>query len=321
MRAARHIVYPDAEPAGVALLRGALQDRIEALGSFTSHLGAPADDGDFAARVGDAEALVLGWQIPDTVLRAGTKLKIIAFTGIGAANHVNLDLASDLGIAVCNTPGYANQTVAEHSIALMLAAARQIPALTADTRSGGWRHDRPAFDLHGKTLGLVGLGGIGTRTAQLARAFGMEVIAWTAHPSPERAKAAGLRFESLERVLEASDVVSLHLSLTPGTEGLIGAGQLARMKDGALLINTARGEIVEEAALIDALRSGRISAGLDVFHQEPLPGDHPLRQLENVVITPHTGYNTPEANRAIMELSVANLEAYYAGAPINVVNG
>ena len=202
----------------------------------------------------------------------------------------------------------------------MLASARQISILAADARSGGWDHGRPGFDLNGKTLGLVGLGGIGKRAAVMAKAFGMDVIAWTAHPDAAREIETGVRFKSLESVFESSDIVSLHLSLTPETEGLITTDLLARMKQGALLINTARGEVIDEAALIDALQSGRISAGLDVFHQEPLPTNHPFRQLENVIITPHVGYNTPEATLTLFEIVVSSLEAYYAGDPINVVN-
>ena len=172
-----------------------------------------------------------------------------------------------------------------------------------------------------RPLGLVGLGGIGARTAGLARAFGMEVIAWTANPSPERAAASGVTFVALDDLFAASDVVSLHLALTAETENLIKTEHLSRLNDGALLINTARGEIVEEAALLDILKSGRITAALDVYHQEPLPDGHPLLQLENVILTPHTGYNTPEANQAIYEVVVSTLEAYAAGTPINVVRG
>lgn len=317
----RQIVYPDAEPATARLLQGSLQRRLDKLGAFTCHLDAPVNDEQFSARIDGAEAIILGhWHVSDAVLRSANGLKIIAYTGIGVASQVNLELANELGIMVCNTPGYANQTVAEHAIALMLAAARQIPILAADARSGGWNHSRPGFDLYGKTLGLVGLGGIGKRTAELAQAFGMDVIAWTAHPDAARENETGVRFKSLEAVLESSDIVSLHLALTSETEGLITTDLLARMKQGALLINTARGEIIDEAALLDALQSGRISAGLDVFHQEPLPSDHPFRQMENVIITPHVGYNTPEATLALFEIVVSSLEAFYAGDPINVVN-
>jgi D-3-phosphoglycerate dehydrogenase len=314
------IVYPDADPGIDVIFASDLGQRLERLGRFVIHHGAPADEAEFIARIAGAEAVVLGWGMPDSVLEEARGLKVIAFTGIGAANHVNLDLAKRLGVAVCNTPGYADQTVAEHTMALMLAVARRITELDADTRAGGWSRDLEGFDLNGRRLGLIGLGGIGTRVAGLARAFGMQVTAWTAHPSPERAAAAGVAFAPLETVLGESDVVSLHLALTPETRGLLTADRLALLRPGAVLVNTARGELVDEEALLAALESGRIRAGLDVFHQEPLAPNHPLRGMRNVVLTPHTGYNTPSARRAIYELAVQAVEGYFAGRPINVVN-
>ena len=224
------IVYADAEAASLEILEGPLKSRIAAVGSLTCHLGEPGSPEEFVARIGDAEAIILGWGLPDAALTDCPNLKLVAFTGIGAANMVNLPLAAARGITVCNTAGYADQTVAEHTLGLILAAARHIPALDRETRAGTWDHGRPGFDLKGKTLGLVGLGGIGTRTAALARAFGMEVIAWTAHPAPERAAAAGVTFVALDRLFQTSDVVSLHLALTAETEGMIGAGHLSRME-------------------------------------------------------------------------------------------
>ncbi len=314
------IVYPDAGPSTPALFHGNLTERLRRLGRFELHADTPADEQEFAARIADAEAVILGWGMPDPVLASAGALKIVAFTGIGASNHINLDLARDRGVLVCNTPGYADVTVAEHTLALMLAGARHIAALDASVKAGAWDHSHVGFDLRGKCLGIVGLGGIGTRVAHLAKAFGMEVIAWTANPSPDRAADAGLRFEPLETVFDRADIVSLHCALTPQTEGMITGAHLDRMKDGALLINTARGELVEEAALMAALTSGRISAGLDVFHREPLAEDHPLRRLPNVVLTPHSAYNTPEAGFAIHEMCVAAIEGFYDGRPINVVN-
>jgi len=313
------IVYPDADPGTDALFAGGLGRRLERLGQFRIHHGAPAGDAEFAARIRGAEAVVLGWGMPDAVLAAAEGLKLIAFTGIGAANHVSLDLARRRGVTVCNTPGYADQTVAEHTMALLLAVARRIAQLDADTRAGGWRRDLEGFDLHGKRLGLIGLGGIGARVAALARAFGMEVTAWTAHPSPERAAAAGVFFVPLDALLAESDAVSLHLALTPETEGILTPARLDLLKPGAVLINTARGELVDESALVAALRSGRVSAGLDVFHREPLAADDPLRRMPNVVLSPHSGYNTPAARFAIYDLAVQAVEGYFAGRPVNVV--
>ena len=319
--AARHkIVYPDGDDATRSLLTDERLARIEALGEFTLFTDAPGTPDKYLDRIGDADAVILGWSLPDEVLLHSRKLQFVAFTGIGAGNFVNLELASQQGITVTNTPGYADDTVAEHAMALMLAAARQLARLDRDTRSGGWNKGLPAFNLKGKTLGLLGLGGIGIRTAHLARAFGMRVIAWTRNPSQERAMSADVEFRDLDAVLSESDVLSLHLALMPETENLLDSQRLARMKHGAVLINTARAEIIDESALVTALKSGAIgAAGLDVFHEEPIPVDHPLLAFQNVVITPHTGFNTPEATATIMDIAIECMSAYFSGKPINVV--
>ncbi len=316
------IVFPDADESTAALLVGARLERLEALGDFSLHIGAPGSPDAFVDAVGDAEAVMLGWSLPDAVLERAPNLKVIAFTGIGASNNINLGKAAQRGITVTNTPGYGDDTVAEHTMGLMLSCARHITTLDRDTRAGGWNKNRPGFDLKGKTLGLIGLGGIGARTAELANAFGMRVIAWTHNPTPQRAACAGVTFAALDEVLSRADVVSLHLALNEETHNMIDAARLARLKPSAIFVNTARGEIVDEAALIDALVNKRIAgAALDVFHEEPLPADHVFRSLDNVVITPHTGFNTPEANTAIIDIAIDSLAAYYNGAPINVVAG
>lgn len=314
------IVFPDAGPGTESLFQGPLRERIEKVGRLEIHQGQPKDDEDFISRIGDAQAVILGWRLSGNVLCAAKNLQVIAFTGIGAGDNVDLALARSLDITVCNTPGYADTTVAEHTIALMLAAARNVPISDREMKNGLWNQSRSGFDLYGKRLGIVGTGGIGTRLATLAKAFGMTVTAWTANPSPERAADLGLTYTDLDTVFATSDIVSLNLALMPETEGLITADHLARLRDGALLVNTARGGLIEETALMAELSSGRISAALDVFHTEPLPADHPIRTLPNVVLTPHTGYNTPEALGEIYRLAVDAIEAYFAGTPVNVVN-
>ncbi|MBT7507082.1 MAG: hypothetical protein HN644_12460, partial [Rhodospirillales bacterium] len=179
----KHIVYPDSDQTTADLFTGERLARVHAIGSFDLHVGEPETDAESLRRIGDADAVMLGWKMSDDVLTALPNAKIIAFTGIGAANHVNLHIARERGITVTNTPGYANDTVAEHTIALMLSVSRQISRLDRDTRAGGWNRGLPSYDLKGKTLGLIGLGGIGSRTAQLANAFGMRVIAWTRNPT------------------------------------------------------------------------------------------------------------------------------------------
>lgn len=315
------IVYPDADEAHVGLLRGPFRARLDALGEHELFMGKPETDDQWIARIGDAEAIFLGWGLPDTVLSALPSLKVIAFSGIGAANYVNLAMARERGVAVTNSPGYADDTVAEHTLALMLACARNIALGDRIMRAGGFYFDGQGMDLKGKNLGLVGLGGIGVRTAALARAFGMEAIAWTRNMDPVRAEKAGVRFVELDELFRASDVISLHLGLNDDTEGMIGAPLLSSMKPSAFLINTARGELLDETALVELLQRRAIAgAGLDVFAGEPIADDHPFRRLENVVITPHKGYDTPDANAAILDILIGNIEAFFAGSPRNVVN-
>jgi D-3-phosphoglycerate dehydrogenase len=318
MAGRRRIVYPDAEDSLAELFTGGRLARLEALGEFAVHYGRPADQADFLARMAEAHAVLLGWGLPVEALRAAQNLEIISFIGMGVANFVDLDEAAHLGITVTNTPSAA-ESVAEHVMALMLAAARHVARYDREVRAGEWPGD-PSFDLRGKTLGLIGFGRIAAAAAPLAKAFGMRIIAWTRRPSDARAAEHGITFADLDTVLGESDVLSLHLPLTPETKGLIGADDLRKTKPGVVLVNTARAEVMDEVAMIELLRSGRIgAAGLDVFTQEPLPAGHPLTELDNVVLTPHSAYNTPEANRAMLDFAIDNVEAFYAGKPMNVV--
>jgi D-3-phosphoglycerate dehydrogenase len=314
------IVFPDAGPGTEAIFQGPLRERMEKIGRLVIHESEPDSDAEFIDRIGDAQAVILGWRLSAEVLRAAKNLKVVAFTGIGVGDNVDIDLARSLGITVCNTPGYADITVAEHTMALMLAAARNIATSDREMREGAWNQSRSGFDLHGKKLGILGTGGIGARVASLAKAFGMDVLAWTANPNSDRAAALGLAYTDLNTIFAESDVVSLHLALTPETEGMVTADHLRRMRDGALLVNTARGGLVAEDALMTELSSGRISAALDVYHREPLPADHPIRSLPNVTLTPHTGYNTPEALVGIYTLAVTAIEGHFDGKPVNIVN-
>lgn len=315
-----HIVYPDANQHIADLMAGARLERVQEAGRFTAHLGRPQDDAQFIARIGDARALMLGWGLPVDVMMAAPNLELVAFVGIGAGNFVDVEAAVERGITVCNTPGYADNTVAEHALALMLATAKHLCRLDRDLRDGQWNQSIPGFELRGKSLGLVGFGGIGARFAAIARGLGMTVRAWTRNPNPRRAREHGIEFASLDSILRDSDVLSLHAALTPETEGLLDDQALAKTKTGVIIINTARGEIIEENALLGALRSGHIAAaGLDVYHQEPLPADHPLLTFDNVLLTPHVAFNTPEATQALLDISIDNIVQYYRGKAINVV--
>ena len=316
----RNIVYPDASKGIEEILAGHRRESLEKLGDLKIFYDAPADHQEFLRRVDGAHALLVGWALPVEVMTQTPTLEILSFTGIGASNFIDLPAAAAQGITVCNCPGYADNTVAEHTLALLLAAARHVPRLNAELRDGHWNQSLDGMELRGKQLGLVGFGGIGRRVHELARAFGMTVKVWTRNPSEARAREHDVEFVSLDELLQTSDVISLHVALTDDTQSLINAGRIKQMKPGALLINTARGEVVDEAALVDALKERHLkAAGLDVYQQDPLPGDHPLLALDNVVLSPHVAYKTPEAGDAIYEIAVENIVKYYEGNPINIV--
>ena len=314
------IVYPDASEGIEEKLAGHRRQRLEKLGELKIFYDAPADHQEFQRRINGAHALLVGWALPVEVMTQTPTLEILSFTGIGASNFIDLPAAASQGITVCNCPGYADDTIAEHTLALLLAVARHVPQLDTDLRNGRWNQSLDGMELGGKQLGIIGFGGIGRRVSELARAFRMTVKVWTRNPSEARAHEHGVEFVSLNDLLQTSDVISLHVALTYETKNLINVTNIQQMKPGSILINTARGEIVDETALVDALKERHLkAAGLDVYHQDPLLADHPLLVLDNVVLSPHVAYNTPEAGDAIYEIAVENIVKYYEGKPINIV--
>src|SRR5438132_3539113 len=252
-------------------------DRLRAYGEVVLYTDRPTTLEERVRRARNAVCLLnsrgaVHW--PGEVLRQLSRLRLISICGIGT-DAIDLTTAKELGILVCNLPGRTAPIVAEHALALMLATARRTWFQTNELKCGRWT-SRPNIYLRGKTLGLVGAGAIAAETARLGSAIGMEARAWTFHPSAERAKALGVEFVSFEELLSTSDVISLHLKLTEQSRGLIGRSELARMKPEALLINTARGALVDSTALADALNAARLGgAGIDVFEEEPLPPGHP----------------------------------------------
>jgi len=241
-------------------------------------------------------------------------LRLLSLWGTGTDN-VDLAAAARHGVTVTNTPGISAISIAEHALTLMLAVARRIPRLDAEVRQGRWPRGQAA-QMHGKTLGIIGLGAVGRRFARLGAGIGMRVIAWTMNPDP----ALGFELVSLDELLRSSDVVSLHLRLSAETLGFIGKREFDKMKPSAFFINTARGPIVDEPALLEALSSHRIAgAGLDVFEIEPLPSGHPLSLLDNVVLTPHCAGVTQEALEAGLELSITNVWNFLEGRAANIV--
>jgi D-3-phosphoglycerate dehydrogenase / 2-oxoglutarate reductase len=235
------------------------------------------------------------------IMAACPELKAIVFLGTGAASFVDLEAAAELGITVRNYKGYGDRSVAEHALALIFAAARKVAAMDAAVRAGRFE-PLDGLELLGKRLGIVGTGGIGAELARMASALGLEVLAWNRSGVDPAipAKAA-----PLETLLAESDIVSLHLALNEGTRGFLDAGRLALMRPGAILVNTARGAIVDEPALVAALREGRLGhAALDVFAEEPLPMEHPLTTLGNVTLTAHAGFMTREASIRLLAMAL-----------------
>jgi D-3-phosphoglycerate dehydrogenase len=236
--------------------------------------------------------------MPTELVAQCPTLKHIVFLGTGAASYMNVDELKARGIAVHTIKGYGDTAVAEHTIALMFAAAREVARMDREVRSGVWT-PQEGMQLHGKTLGVIGLGGIGTEVARMGRGVGMHSIGWN------RTRRAGVPLMELDALLERADVVSINLTLNDETHGFLSREHIARMKPGAILINTARGALVDEAALIEALQSGHIRhAGLDVFHDEPLPPDHPLARMENVTLTSHAAYRTLEASMTLLRRAI-----------------
>ncbi len=314
----RKIVYPDAGESSARFLSGSRLAKLKSLGEFEIFVDDQPDDDVFIERLADANAAISGWGLSNAVLAALPKLEVVSFTGLGASTFIDIAEAGRRNITVTHTLSAA-ATIAEHTMGLMLAAARHIGRLDREIRRGVWNTDRLAMDLRGKTLGLVGFGRIAQAMVPLAQAFGMTVIGWTRNPNQERADQYDIEFTCLDELLSSSDVVSLHLLSTPETNGLLDAKRLRSLKRGALLINTARSSLLDEATLVELLETGHIgAAGIDVFDSEPLAANHAYRELDNVIMTPHVAYNTPEAIAAMYDTAIDNLVAFYAGKPQNV---
>jgi D-3-phosphoglycerate dehydrogenase len=276
----------------------------------------PSNEAELIERIGGARFVInvrARTAFTREVFGACPELKMISIWGTGTDN-VDLAAARELGIRVTNTPGVSAIAVAEHALTLMLAVARKIVQVDSQVRQGQWPRAMVSR-IYGKTLGLIGTGAIGGEMARLGKAVGCRVIAWTFHP-----RGAIAEWVSFEDVFRQSDFVSVHVRQSPETVGMIRREHFEMMKPGAILINTARGAIVNEADLLEALQAGRIAgAGLDVFEQEPLPEKSPFLSLPNVVLTPHSAGITPETTEAGIAMAIDNILRFIAGAPVNVV--
>ncbi|MYN14277.1 D-2-hydroxyacid dehydrogenase family protein [Pusillimonas sp. TS35] len=257
---------------------------------------------------------------PERVLVRLPRLKLISMTG---ARTTTLDIAActRLGIPVAVTGGSPSHAAAEMAVALILACARGLPQGERAMRTGGWQNGVPmGIELEGKQLGIVGLGKLGSRVARVGQALGMDIVAWSQNLTPDRAADLGVRRVEKDELFSTSDVVSVHLTLSPRTEGIIGAHELGLMKQGAIIVNTARGPLVDEAALLQALGAGRIVAGLDVYDIEPLPVDHPLRTLPNVVLSPHLGYVVASSFEHFFRENARNIATFLEGGTPKLMN-
>lgn len=315
MNAKVKILVPGDDPVQIA---GSPQlARLQAWGEVIIHPTRPADSAEKIARATGCDIIInsrgmVSWR--EAELRALPQLKLIATCSIGT-DMIDLKVAKELGIVVSNLPGRTAPVVAEHMFGLMFALAKNAAFQTAELKAGRWTR-RTNIMLQGKVLGIAGLGHIGAEMARLGRSVGMEVIAWTFNPTAERARETGVQFVEFEELLRRADVLSLHVKLTEQTRNLIGARQLELMKAGALLLNGARGAVVDLGALAAALDSGHLGgAALDVYPQEPFLEPHPILKCEQVIFTPHAADQTPEGVELLNQGAVDNVIAFLEGRP------
>jgi len=292
---------------------------MQALGELTVYPRTAPED--IPARIAGADAVLTNkCVITREIMQNAPQMKYIGVLATGY-NVVDVAAAGELGVTVTNIPAYSTDSVAQLVFALLLEICHHTDHHSRAVHAGRWTSnpdfcfwDYPLMELAGKTMGIVGYGRIGKKVAGIARAFGMNVLAWTRTPrDPECV--------SLDELLARSDVISLHCPLFPETRNLINRDSIAKMKDGAILINTARGPVVNDQDLCDALRSGKLyAAAADVASVEPIPADNPLLGVENMFFTPHIAWATREARIRLMQIAVDNMKAYIAGAPVNVVS-
>lgn len=298
-------------------------DEFAALGDLTVYDRTAQEDA--AARIGDAEVVFINKvRLTDEIFAACPNLKLVSILATGY-NIVDLAAAKRRGITVCNVPGYSTRAVVQMTFALLLEICQQVGLHSGAVHTGRWQTcpdfcfwDRPLIELDGKTMGIVGYGAIGSAVGTVAQALGMKLLVTARHekPVPE-----GARFVSLPELLAQSDVVSLHCPQTAENARMIDAGALAQMKDGAILLNTARGGLLDEQAVAGALRSGKLlAAGMDVVSAEPIRADNPLLTAPNCFLTPHIAWAPLETRRRLQAISAENLRAFLAGKPQNVVN-
>ena len=296
----------------------------EALGEVTVYDRTPADK--IVERIGDAEVVIMNkTPISRATMDACPNIKYIGVLATGY-NVVDIEAAKEKGIPVCNVPTYGTASVGQFAIGLLLEICHHIGAHNESVHKGEWENNAdwcywnyPLIELDGKTLGVIGFGRIGQATGKIAKALGMKVLAYDSYPNDSGRALA--EYVDLDTLLANSDVIALHCPLFPDTQGIINKDTIAKMKDGVIILNNSRGPLIVEQDLADALNSGKVyAAGLDVVATEPIKGDNPLLTAKNCIITPHISWAAKEPRQRIMDMSVDNLKAFLAGAPVNVVN-
>lgn len=286
------------------------------------------DENEILKRIGDAEIVFTNkTPLTESIIEKAPRLSYIGVLATGY-NVVDISAAERKGIPVTNIPGYGTAAVAQFTMSLLLEICNQVGHHSRAVKEGRWEScedfcfwDTPLMELAGRTIGIIGFGRIGQETARLAEAFGMKVLAWARHKRPEM-ETVNCRYASeLDELFALSDVISLHCPLFPETEGLINKRNIAKMKDGVIILNTARGPIINEADLAEALNSGKVyAAGMDVVSTEPIRGDNPLLHAKNCFVTPHIAWASKESRQRLMDTAVSNLRAFLNGHPENVVN-
>jgi D-3-phosphoglycerate dehydrogenase len=290
-------------------------DRLRSLGDLEVYDEPPKTPAELTKRIERAEVVIAGWtSLTKEIIESSTNLKMISIWAT-TCHYVDLNAAKEKKIVVTHVPGYATEAVAEHTFALLLAAARRLRQADRHVRGGDfdWR-PLGGVELHGKILGIIGTGSIGCRVAEIAKAFGMRILGYDKYPNARRAEEIGMQYAALRTLLKKSDFITLHVTLTSETDGLIGREEINAMKRGAVIINTSQGRVIDEGALAEALKSGRLSfAGLDVFSEEPPSKSNPLLGLDNTILSPHIGFHTVEAVRRCTDICIDNVSNFLKG--------
>lgn len=294
--------------------------KLRSLGDLEVFKDPPKSPDELKERVVAADVVIVGWSdLTKNIIDSAKNLKMISIWAT-TCHYADLEAAKERGIVVTHVPGYATEAVAEHTFALLLAAVRKLPLADKHVRRGDfdWR-PFGGSELAGKTVGVIGTGAIGCRVAEIARAFGMRILGYDKYPNVKKAEEIGMKYVNLDTLLKESDIVTLHVTLASETERLVGKKEIAVLKKGAVIINTSQGRVVDEKALVCALKSGKLSyAGLDVFEQEPPAKDNPLFKLDNTILSPHIGFHTVEAAKRCTDVCIDNVVKFLEGHQQNV---